>query len=107
MAKASAEPAAEKAAPKKPSSKVKVPFEMTIEKASEESLACLKLLKIEQQLQNDIEWCLGSFRNDHNAVGLYDVVGHALTVFKAEQKKKSKAVLTKLIADIEKVLQSK
>ena len=77
---------------------------MTIEKASEEALAGLKLLKVEQQLQNDIEWCLGSFRNDHNPVGLYDVVGHALVVFKAEQKKKSKAVITKLIADIEKVL---
>jgi hypothetical protein len=107
MAKVTAKPAAEKAAPKKPSSKVKVPFVMDIEKASEEALAGLKLLKIEEQLQSDIEWCLGSFRADKNPIGLYDVVSHALVVFKSEQKKKTKAVITKLIADIEKVLQSR
>jgi hypothetical protein len=106
MAKASVKPVVAKAKPKKAPAKSTAAI-MDIEKASEEALAGLKLLKIETQLQQDIEWCLGSYRADKNPVGLYDVVGHALVVFKAEQKKKTRGVTIKLIADIEKAIASK
>ena len=40
-----------------------------IEKASLQALKTLQSLGIEQQLQQDIEWCLGSYRHDKNPEG--------------------------------------
>ncbi len=75
-----------------------------IEKACIDALEKLKSLGIQQQLQNDIEWCLGSYRADGNPVGLYDMAERALTVFQEEKAKKTKGVTAKTITDIEKVL---
>ena len=85
----------------------KVSAENRIEKVSEETLQKLRDLNIEQNLQNDIEWCLGSYRSDGNPVGLYDAAERALAVFKSEKEKKTKGVTAKLITDIEKALQSR
>ena len=106
MAKTTAKPAPEKAKPKKAAAKSKS-ASVNIEKASEEALAKLKALAIEPQLQADIEWCIGSYRADKNPIGLFDVVGHALTIFKGELKKKTKGITPKLIADLEKALLAK
>ncbi|MBL7859562.1 MAG: hypothetical protein JNJ65_00275 [Cyclobacteriaceae bacterium] len=102
MAKTTTKPAAEKKAPaKKAAAKPKT---LSIEKVSEDILAKLKSLNIEQQLQADIEWCLGSYRYDQNPVGLYDIASRALTVFKQEQEKKTKGVTAAFISGIEKAL---
>jgi hypothetical protein len=106
MAKTSAKPAAEKAKLKKAPAKTKV-AKALIETAAEEAFAKLKALNAAHQLQAEIEWCLGSYRADHNPVGLYEVVSHALAVFKAELKKKTKGVTAKLVDDLEKALASK
>ena len=75
-----------------------------IEKVSEEALAKLQELGIEEQLQRDLQWCLGSYRSDGNPVGLYNIAKQAVGVLKNEKEKKTKGVTSKLISDIEKIL---
>jgi hypothetical protein len=112
MAKTAAKPSTKTATKetRKPSSRSSAPkisTENRIEKVSEESLQKLRELNIEQNLQSDIEWCLGSYRADRNPVGLYEVAERALAVFKSEKEKKTKGVTAKLITDLEKALQSR
>jgi hypothetical protein len=70
-------------------------------KISETILDKLKSLGIEEQLQADISWCIGSYNYDQNPVGLIDNAKKALEVFKEAQAKKTKGVTAKLIKDIE------
>ena len=67
-------------------------------------LGKLKELNLEPNLQNDIEWCLGSYRADHNPIGLYETARKALSVFQQEKQKKTKGVTAKLISDLEKAV---
>ena len=78
-----------------------------IEKVSQETLDKLKSLGIDQQLQNDLEWCLGSYRSDNNPVGLYEMAERALTILREEKNRKTKGVTAKLITDLEKALQER
>lgn len=75
-----------------------------IEKVSEEVLQKLQELGIEEQLQRDIQWCLGSYRADNNPVGLVQNARKALVVLKGEKDKKTKGVTSKLITDLEKAV---
>lgn len=75
-----------------------------IEQVNVQALQKLQELGIEEQLQRDVEWCLGSYRADHNPVGLYETARKALAVFQAEKQKKTKGVTAKLINDLEKVV---
>jgi hypothetical protein len=97
-------------APKKTSTrttKAKASSTELIEKASNEALKKLQALGIEQDLQNDLEWCIGSYRADQNPVGLYAMTERALSVFKEEQAKKTKGVTAKFITDLEKAIQNR
>jgi hypothetical protein len=76
----------------------------TIEAASETSLAKLRDLNIAPQLQSEIDWCLASYRNDGNPVGLYEMVERAIAIFKDEQAKKTKGVTAKFVGELEKAL---
>ena len=88
---------------KKTSSKItKVAESNPIVKASETALKKLKDLGIDNQLQADLEWCIGSFKADKNPVGLYEMVRRSVAVFK--DNKSVKGVTTKLINDLEKVI---
>lgn len=71
------------------------------------SLAKLQELELDYQLQSEINWCLGSFHNDGNPVGLYLMAERALSIFKAEHNAKRKGIAPKLIEDIEKALKGK
>lgn len=105
MAKISAKQPAK--APRKPVAKRSTSTTTStdhIEKVCEEAFYALRSLNIEQSLQNDIEWCLGSYRSDKNPVGLYDVAERSLVILKAEKDKKTKGVTAKLIADIGKAV---
>lgn len=75
-----------------------------IEQVNAEALKKLEELGIEEQLQRDLQWCLGSYRADHNPVGLYGTAKKALSVFQAEKEKKTKGVPAKLISDLERVV---
>jgi hypothetical protein len=107
-AKAEPKPKAEAKPKTEAKPKVKVAAATTgtdlLEQASEEALKKLQSLGIEQQLQSELEWCLGSYRFDKNPSGLYLVAGRALTVLNAEKAKKTKGVTVKLIGDLEKAL---
>jgi hypothetical protein len=115
MAKKPAKAAAPKKAPvkkaapakKAAASKPKAPAAHRIEKINEDILQKLQSLNIEEALQADIAWCLGSYRNDNNPSGLYVMAERALNVFAFELTKDPKSVPAKLITDIEKALKSK
>ena|SRR6478736_3780594 len=98
--------AAKKAAPKKVATKkASAPTSSSsIEKTSEEILKKLKSLNLDQQLQADLEWCLGSYKYDKNPIGLIESAERALIIFKEALAKKTKGVTAKMISDIESVL---
>ena len=75
-----------------------------IEKVTEDALQKLQELGIEEQLQRDIQWCLGSYRADNNPVGLYESAKKALAVLREEKEKKTKGVTAKMISDLEKAV---
>lgn len=75
-----------------------------LEKISDEVLKKFKSLGIEEELQADLEWCMGSYRHDKNPVGLLGIIDRSITILKGEQVKKTKGVTSKLITDLEKVL---
>lgn len=108
MAKKTAKAPAKAAVEKRPSpAKAKTSAVDRIEKASIQALKTLESLGIEQQLQQDIEWCLGSYRYDKNPAGLFDMTERALSVLIAAKERKAKGVTSKLIGDMEKALQEK
>jgi hypothetical protein len=108
MAKAAAKSTTKTSTTKTATAKTRAPratpSNNSIEKVSEEALEKLQELGIEEQLQRDLQWCLGSFRADGNPVGLYGTVKKALDVFKNEKEKKTKGVTSKMISDLEKVV---
>jgi hypothetical protein len=106
MAKATAKAASSKvsAPAKKSPSKPKAKTPVNIEKVSEDILAKLKSLNIENQLQADLEWCLGSYRFDQNATGLLEVIRKAHEVLSQEYAKKTKGITSTLLSSIEKAL---
>lgn len=103
MAKETAKPAKKTATKRATPTKVKASASETdrIEKVCVESLKKLQELGIEQQLQSDIEWCLGSYRHDQNPSGLYEMAARTLTVLQTEKSKKTKGVTAKMITDLE------
>lgn len=110
MAKAPAKTpakAAKKAAPAKKTTSARPASANKIEKVCEDALEKLRELGVHQQLQGDIEWCLGSYRSDGNPVGLYAMMERALAVFQEEKARKTKGVTAKLITDLEKTLQER
>jgi hypothetical protein len=107
MAKSASKTAA-KTAKKAPAKTAKAKSSpSSIEKVSEETLEKLRALNIEPELQNDLEWCLGSYRADGNPVGLYAMAERALNVLKSEKEKKTKGVTSKMITDLEKSIESR
>ena len=73
-------------------------------KICETALAKFSELNIEHSLQSEINWCLGSFQNDHNPIGLYQMAERSLSIFKGELAKKTKGVTAKFVSDIEKAI---
>ncbi|HQQ98578.1 MAG TPA: hypothetical protein PLX35_15010 [Cyclobacteriaceae bacterium] len=107
-AKATSKPAEKETKAKKAPAAKKTPNpNELIVAACEVSLAKLNQLGIEHELQAEINWCLGSFQNDGNPIGLYQMAERSLIVFKTEQAKKTKGVTATLIKDLEKALQSR
>jgi hypothetical protein len=94
---------AKKTAPAKKAAAPKKLTAIAIDKVNEQALTALEKLAIEDKLRSDIEWCLGSYRHDQNAVGLTDTAARALAALKAAKAKNAKAVSAKLITDLGKV----
>lgn len=83
----------------KKTTKAKAP--VSIVKISESILDKLQTLGVESGLQSDIVWCLGSYKHDHNPVGLMESAKKAVVVLKAELAKKTKGITAKFISDLE------
>ena len=107
--KSVAKPAKKSASPSKPKAptKAKAAKGNAIEKINEECLSKLIELNIEQGLQAEIQWCLGSYRSDKNPIGLYTMAERALTLFKTLKDTHPKVISTKFLSDIEKALKSR
>jgi len=75
-----------------------------IEDACVAALAKLQELELDYQLQSEINWCLGSYRNDGNPIGLYLMAERALAIFRDGVARKAKGIPAKLVKDIEKAL---
>ena len=78
---------------------------LPIDKACEVALAKLKELSIDENLQSEIKWCLGSYANDGNPVGLYLMAKRALAAFTIELANGTKAVTTKFASDLERSIE--
>jgi hypothetical protein len=107
MAKAvskAAKPAKKPVATKKKA--IGKPFQL-IEAACVASLGKLQELELDYQLQSEINWCLGSYRNDGNPVGLYLMAERALVIFKEAVAAKRKGAAPKLVKDIETALKDR
>jgi len=102
VAKKAAKPAKKSVASKPKAADVKL-----IEKINEESLKKLMALNIEPGLQAEIQWCLGSYRNDKNPSGLYVMAEKALLVFTEIAAKDSKAIPAKFLSDVKKALKKR
>lgn len=92
-------PASKAKATKKSPSKT-----LSIDKACELALSKLMELNIDEGLQSEIQWCLGSYANDNNPSGLYVMAKRALAIFTVELAGKSKGVTAKLVSDLEKAI---
>ena len=95
-----------KAETKKAAPKIAASSTELIIRACEMSLVKLNELDIDHQLQSEINWCLNSFQNDGNPIGLYQMAERSLIIFKAELAKKTKGITVKLVGEIEKALKA-
>lgn len=77
---------------------------VSIDKACGQALETLKGLNVEQQLQADIAWCIGSFGYDKNPVGLYQIGAKVLEVLTKIKTKNAKSVPAKVITDLKNAL---
>ena len=93
-----------KAAPKKKST---TSSEELIVKACIASLGKLSEMNLDHQLQSEINWCLGSYQNDGNPVGLYEMASRCLALFKEAKASKIKGITPSLITDLEKAVNSR
>ncbi|AWW31786.1 hypothetical protein DN752_17540 [Echinicola strongylocentroti] len=76
---------------------------LALEKTVTATVEKLRKLNIQEQLTEELQWCLGSYRYDQNPSGLIEKSTVALDALKAEKQKNSRAVSKKLIEDLEKV----
>lgn len=77
---------------------------MSIDKACENALVKLQSLGVEQQLQADIAWCIGSYKFDNNPIGLYQVGAKAVEALTAAKAKNAKSVPAKVLSDLKKAI---
>ncbi len=99
--------AEDKPVKKAPAKKASPSPSQIIEAASETSLNKLRELNLDHQLQSEIDWCLASYRNDGNPIGLYHMVERTIDVLKGEVAKKTKGVTAKFISDLEKAFNTR
>ncbi|MCK5105611.1 MAG: hypothetical protein KAR17_22455 [Cyclobacteriaceae bacterium] len=80
-----------------------------IEKACEAALEKFKKIGLDKyaDIQSKLEYVLGSYRFDGNAVGLYEIGEKALKDLKKYKKAKPRLVSKKLIEDLEKAIKQK
>ena len=107
VSKTTAAPAKKAPAAKKKTSTSKATSGAAVEKVCIAALKKMQELSLDFQLQGEIEWCLASYANDGNPVGLYEMAERALNDFDSIVASQPKAIPAKLIADLKKVLDAR
>jgi hypothetical protein len=75
-----------------------------IEKACLEAKEKLETLGVEQSIQEELAWVIGSYNYDSNPVGLYEIGGKALGALREVKKGSPRKVSKKLIDTLEKAI---
>lgn len=75
-----------------------------LEKTVLSALEKLEKLKLDEQLQAELNWCLGSYEYDQNPVGVIEKSSKALELLKSKREENARAVSKKLIEDLEKLV---
>jgi hypothetical protein len=90
-------------APSKKASAAKTGSAPAVDKVCAAALEKLRELNLDIGLQGEIQWCLASYANDGNPIGLYLMAGRALKQFNDVKGPQRKALPAKLMADLTKV----
>jgi hypothetical protein len=75
-----------------------------LKKSCQEAVQTFKKLNKEEyrDIQSKLEWCIGSYENDKNPSGLFEVGIKSLDVLKGIKAKQPKLVTKKVIDTLEK-----
>jgi len=79
-----------------------------LQKSCQDALQAFKRLNKEEyaEIQSKLEWCLGSFENDKNPVGLHEFGVKSLEILKDVKAKQPRKVNKKVIDGLEKAIGS-
>lgn len=72
-------------------------------KACTDAKTKLEKLGIEERIQAELDWVLGSYNYDKNPMGLFEIGNKALQVLKEYKTQKPRLVSKKFLTDLEKV----
>jgi len=75
--------------------------EQKIEKACFDAKKKLSSLGIEEKIQAELEYVIGSYNFDRNPVGLYEIGGKAFKALENFKKENPRKVSKKLLTEIE------
>ena len=78
--------------------------EQKIEKACIDAKEKLESLGIEEKIQAELEYVLGSYSYDKNPVGLYEIGGKAYKALESYKEDHPRKVSKKLLGDMEAAL---
>lgn len=75
-----------------------------LKKSCQEAVQTFQKLNKEEykDIQSKLEWCIGSYENDHNPAGLFEFGIKALDMLKGIKAKQPKLVTKKVIDSMEK-----
>jgi len=75
-----------------------------LKKSCQEALQTFQKLNKEEyrDIQSKLEWCIGSYENDKNPSGLFEVGIKSLDILKGVKAKQPKLVTKKVIDSLEK-----
>ncbi|MEZ5083327.1 MAG: hypothetical protein R2750_07755 [Bacteroidales bacterium] len=78
-----------------------------LKQSCEEAVVALQKLKIDSynDIQSKLEWCIGSFENDKNPVGLYEYGVKSLEILKTVKAEQPRKVTKKVIDNLENAIQ--
>ncbi|MCD4790502.1 MAG: hypothetical protein K8R37_10920 [Bacteroidales bacterium] len=79
-----------------------------LQKSCQDALQAFQKLNKEEyaEIQSKLEWCLGSFENDKNPVGLHEFGVKSLKILKDVKVKQPRKVNKKVIDGLEKSIKS-
>lgn len=77
-----------------------------LKQSCEGAVVAFQKLKTDEytDIQSKLEWCIGSFENDNNPVGLHEYGAKSLEVLKSVKAEQPRKVTKKVIDNLEKAI---